>query len=138
MNQTTETTFGPAEYHVNADGNVWLSWPAGVTIHRVHYRRASVFGERNRGHVMLERERWDQQPTQAAYHAVREEHTRLTPLLATPERIARACVVSAESAVKYAERDRQQAEEKEAQARAALEEAREVLARLGAGGDSAA
>lgn len=125
---TTETAFGPAEYTVSPDAAVSLSWPAGVTVNRVFYPRASVYGQkygdRHSGQPSLSRKHWPDHPTYAAVDAVREEHARLAPQLATPERIARAHVQAAEYALQCAERERREAEEKEARARVALAEAR--------------
>lgn len=128
---TTETAFGPAEYTVSPDGAVSLSWPAGVTVNRVFYPRASVYGQRygdrHSGQPSLSRKHWPDHPTFAAVDAVREEHARLAPLLATPERIARAHVEAAEYAVQCAERECHAAEEKAARARAALVGAQAAL-----------
>jgi hypothetical protein len=138
---TTETAFGPAEYSVSADGSVYLSWPAGITLHRVKYPRAHVYGEkhgeRHSAQVYLDRECWQDKPTDAARAAVYREHERLAPLLATPERVACARLRQAEDTLKYAERDRLEAEAKEARARAALEDARATLAQVQEGGSPA-
>jgi hypothetical protein len=88
---TTETSFGPAQYSVQCDGELWIGWPDGLTLNGVKYRRVhgQTLPSGERCHLIRED---DREATDAARSAVRAEVCRLKPLLVTPLAQARAVV----------------------------------------------
>ena len=133
---TTPTTFGPAVYHVSADGLLSLSWPDGLTIHRVEYSSASAYQSRDRydtytrANAHLYRAQGIKPPSFAAQRALLDELARLAPLLCTPEAAARTAVFDAERRAQDADSAAAKAQEAHASARAVLESARAALAAL--------
>ena len=98
----TETSFGQAQYSVQCDGEVWIAWPAGVTLRGVKYSRLSAQTLPDGLSCYLFRQD-GRTPIVEAEQAVRAEVCRLKPLLATPLAQARARVDKARGDVLAAE-----------------------------------
>lgn len=133
---TTDTAYGPAQFTASADGLLCLTWQAGVSINRVEYGSASTYQTRSEytgsltTHVYLSRADWTKQPSGAALSALRQEAERLTPLLITPEAVARARVWGAQQLTQRTQREHDQAAEAHARALAEYAAARAALAHL--------
>lgn len=136
---TADTTYGPAQCTVSADGLLFLTWPDGISLNRVCYTSASTYQTRSTHsgrvttQVYLSRDDWGKPISDAARSALEREAERLASLLITPEAVARARVQEAKQLTQRTQRQLADAQNADARARAEYQAARDDLARLEAG-----